>query len=44
MMSPWRLVSCNMKELRPGTIRVLFASGPKRTAILLTVGDSETSE
>jgi hypothetical protein len=29
----------NMKELRPGTIRVLFAFDPKRTAILLIGGD-----
>jgi hypothetical protein len=29
----------NMKELRPGTIRVLFAFDPTRTAILLIGGD-----
>ena len=29
----------NMKELRAGTIRVLFAFDPKRTAILLIGGD-----
>jgi hypothetical protein len=29
----------NMKELRPGTIRVLFAFDPTRTAILLIAGD-----
>jgi hypothetical protein len=29
----------NMKELRVGTIRVLFAFNPKRTAILLIGGD-----
>ena len=29
----------NMKELRPGTTRVLFAFDPKRTAILLIGGD-----
>lgn len=29
----------NMKELRAGTIRVLFAFDPKRTAILLVGGD-----
>jgi hypothetical protein len=28
-----------MKELRAGTIRVLFAFDPKRTAILLIGGD-----
>jgi hypothetical protein len=29
----------NMKELRPGSIRVLFAFDPRRTAILLLGGD-----
>ena len=29
----------NMKELRPGTVRVLFAFDPRRTAILLLGGD-----
>jgi hypothetical protein len=29
----------NMKELRRGTIRVLFAFDPKRTAVLLVGGD-----
>ncbi len=29
----------NMKELRPGTTRILFAFNPKRTAILLIGGD-----
>lgn len=29
----------NMKELRPGTVRVLFAFDPRRTAILLIGGD-----
>jgi len=29
----------NMKELRPGTVRVLFAFDPRRTAILLLAGD-----
>lgn len=29
----------NMKELRAGTIRVLFAFDPRRTAILLIGGD-----
>jgi hypothetical protein len=29
----------NMKELRAGTLRVLFAFDPKRTAILLIGGD-----
>lgn len=29
----------NMKELRAGTVRVLFAFDPKRTAILLIGGD-----
>ncbi len=29
----------NMKELRAGTIRVLFAFNPKRTALLLIGGD-----
>jgi hypothetical protein len=29
----------NMKELRPGMVRALFASGPRRTAILLLGGD-----
>ena len=29
----------NMKELRTGTIRVLFAFDPRRTAILLLGGD-----
>ena len=29
----------NMKELRAGTIRVLFAFDPTRTAILLIAGD-----
>ena len=28
-----------MKELRPGTVRVLFAFDPRRTAILLIGGD-----
>jgi len=29
----------NMKELRAGTLRVLFAFDPRRTAILLIGGD-----
>jgi hypothetical protein len=29
----------NMKELRPGSIRSLFAFDPRRTAILLVAGD-----
>lgn len=29
----------NMKELRPGTVRVLFAFDPRRAAILLIGGD-----
>lgn len=29
----------NMKELRPGTIRVLFAFDPQRKALLLVGGD-----
>lgn len=29
----------NMKELRPGTVRVLFAFDPRRAAILLLGGD-----
>ncbi len=29
----------NMKELRPGTIRLLFAFDPTRTAIILIGGD-----
>jgi hypothetical protein len=29
----------NLKELRAGTIRVLFAFDPRRTAILLLGGD-----
>jgi hypothetical protein len=30
-----------MKELRVGTVRILFAFGPKRTGILLIAGDKE---
>jgi hypothetical protein len=29
----------NLKELRPGTIRILFAFGPWRDSILLVAGD-----
>jgi hypothetical protein len=31
----------NMKELRAGTLRVLFAFDPRRTAILLIGGDKQ---
>ena len=39
---------CNMKELHPGSVgrsevRVLFAFGPKRMAILLIAGDKAGS-
>jgi hypothetical protein len=34
-----RHANMNMKELRAGTIRVLFAFNPKRTALLLIGGD-----
>src|SRR5262245_61919946 len=29
----------NMKELRPGSVRVLFAFDPRRRAVLLVAGD-----
>jgi hypothetical protein len=29
----------NLKELRPGTVRILFAFGPWRSSILLVAGD-----
>lgn len=32
-------VIANLKELRPGTVRILFAFDPWRSTILLVVGD-----
>ena len=34
-----RSTIANLKELRPGTIRILFAFGPWRDSILLVAGD-----
>lgn len=32
-------VIANMKELRPGTVRILFVFDPRRSSILLVAGD-----